>query len=80
MWNRINVIIYIMKIYFGIVAVILATLANAECTNGSCGKVVTETVSADSVVVPPIHVAKKGKKPYTLDNCPYCNKRGCRWC
>lgn len=22
----------------------------------------------------------KGKRPYTIDNCPYCNKRGCRWC
>ena len=21
-----------------------------------------------------------GKKPFTKENCPYCNKRGCRWC
>ena len=74
-----------MKIYFGLLIAFVLSFANAattaECANGSCGKEVVETVSAKDVIVPPIPTAtKKSKRPYTLDNCPYCSKRGCRWC
>ena len=83
-----------MKLYLGIFAA-LAVFSNSQCEDGGCSQDLNDCgaggCAADGdcgVDNQPqlqmksiaIDTPTKSKRPYTIENCPYCNKRGCRWC
>ena len=67
-----------MKIYLGLFAAFVAVFSSDVVAQSQDTHVeeAHDTQHVQNVQAVPA----KGKKPYTLENCPYCNKRGCKWC